>query len=349
MTIVAEHYDYVVGVDTHARTHTYTALAAGTGAVLDTATFPTTTAGTTRAIAWIHRRTHHGSVLAAVEGTSSYGARLTCVLLAEDIPVAEVRPPNRNMRAMHGKSDAIDAQTGARSVLGQEIGQLIEPRAAGARSALRILLAARNLMDHQRTANRNALTALLRGTDLGVDARLPVKDAQIATIAAWRITVHAEPEVIVARAEAKRLAIAVRASTEQLAANRAALQSLAEELAPGLQETPGIGPVTAAIIVCAYSHHGRIRSEAAFAALAGVAPRPASSGNTTRHRLNRSGDRQLNRAFETIVRTRISYDPNTRDYVARARATGKTSREIRRNLKRYVARSVFRQLESIMA
>ncbi|MFI7744946.1 transposase [Kocuria rhizosphaericola] len=80
-----------------------------------------------------------------------------------------------------------------------------------------------------------------------------------------------------------------------------------------MQETPGIGPVTAAIIVCAYSHHGRIRSGAAFAALAGVAPRPASSGNTTRHRLNRSGDRQLNRAFETIVRTRISFDPVTRD------------------------------------
>ncbi|MFF0991203.1 IS110 family transposase [Kocuria nitroreducens] len=348
MTIVAEHYDYVVGVDTHARTHTYTALAAGTGAVLDTAVFPTTTTGTTRAISWIRRRTTNGDVLAAVEGTSSYGARLTCALLAEDIPVAEVRPPNRNARAMHGKSDAIDAQAATRSVLGQEVGQLIEPRAAGARTALRVLLAARLLMDHQRTANRNALTALLRGIDLGIDARRPLKDAQIATIAAWRTVPHAQADVVVARAEAKRLAIAIRAGTEQLAANRTSLQTLAEELAPGLQETPGIGPVTAAIIVCAYSHHGRIRSEAAFAALAGVAPRPASSGNTTRHRLNRSGDRQLNRAFETIVRTRISFDPVTRDYVARARATGKSSREIRRNLKRYVARSVFRQLQAIM-
>ncbi|MFI7744891.1 IS110 family transposase, partial [Kocuria rhizosphaericola] len=178
MTIVAEHYDYVVGVDTHARTHTYTALAAGTGAVLDTAVFPTTTAGTTRAIAWIRRRTDNGDVLAAVEGTSSYGARLTCALLAEDIPVAEVRPPTRNARAMHGKSDAIDAQAAARSVLGQEVDQLIEPRAAEARTALRVLLAARLLMDHQRTANRNALTALLRGIDLGIDARRPLKDAQ---------------------------------------------------------------------------------------------------------------------------------------------------------------------------
>jgi transposase len=349
MTIVAEYYDYVVGVDTHARTHTYTVVAAGNGAVIDTAVFPTTAAGTDRAIAWIHRRAHDGRVLAAVEGTSSYGARLTCALLTENIRVAEVRPPNRKARAMHGKSDAIDAQTAARSVLGENVGQLIEPRAAGTRSALRVLLAARLLMDHQRTAIRNALTALLRGIDLGVDARHPLTEAQIATIAAWRTTAHPGPEVMVARAEAKRLAITIRAGTEQLAANRSCLQALAEELAPGLQQTPGIGPVTAVIIVCAYSHQGRIRSEAAFAALAGVAPRPASSGNTTRHRLNRSGDRQLNRAFETIVRTRISFDPATRDYVARARATGKTSREIRRNLKRYVARSFYRQLETIKA
>uniref|UniRef100_UPI002810A5B5 transposase n=1 Tax=Arthrobacter sp. TaxID=1667 RepID=UPI002810A5B5 len=111
---------------------------------------------------------------------------------------------------------------------------------------------------------------------------------------------------------------------------------------------PGVGPVTAAIITCAYSHHGRIRSEAAFAALGAVAPRPASSGNTTRHRLNRSGDRQLNRAFDVIVRTRMSFDTETKDYVTRSRATGKSNREIGRNLKRYVCRSIFRQLQAIM-
>lgn len=89
----------------------------------------------------------------------------------------------------------------------------------------------------------------------------------------------------------------------------------------GASIRPGVGPVTAAIIICAYSHHGHIRSEAAFAALGGVAPRPASSGNTTRHRLNRSGDRQLNRAFDVIVRTRMSFDPDTKDYVTSSRAT----------------------------
>lgn len=225
----------------------------------------------------------------------------------------------------------------------------MEPRAAGTRAAIRILLASRSLLDHQRTANRNALTALLRGTDLGVDARSSLRDAQITAVAAWRTSTSTEPVIRIARAEAKRLALAVKDLTARLAENHKELGQLTEELAPGLQSVAGVGPVTGAIVICAYSHHGRIRSEAAFAALGGVAPRPASSGNTTRHRLNRSGDRQLNRAFDVIVRTRMSFDTATKDYVARSRATGKSNREIRRNLKRYVCRSIFRQLQTIMA
>lgn len=214
---------------------------------------------------------------------------------------------------------------------------------------MRILLAARSLLDQQRTANRNALTALLRSTDLGVDVRASLRETQITAIAAWRTTQAVDTLVRIARLEAKRMAMAIKNLTEQLTKNHKALAQLAEELAPGLQTIPGVGPVTAAIIICAYSHHGRIRSEAAFAALGGVAPRPASSGNTTRHRLNRSGDRQLNRAFDVIVRTRMSFDTATKDYVARSRAAGKSNREIRRNLKRYVCRSIFRQLQTITA
>ncbi|MGO4858923.1 IS110 family transposase [Arthrobacter sp. 2MCAF14] len=349
MAIVAEEFEFVVGVDTHARTHTFTAVHAATGAVVDTAAFPATSAGMDRAITWIRRRTGGQSVFAAVEGTSSYGARLTQALLASGIDVGEVRPPTRSSRAMTGKSDLIDAEAAARSVLGRPREQVMEPRAAGTRAAIRILLASRSLLDHQRTANRNALTALLRGTDLGIDARSSLRDAQISTIAAWRSSNIVDPMVRIARAEAKRLALAVKDITIQLAENHKELARLTEELAPGLQTTPGVGPVTGAIIICAYSHHGRIRSEAAFAALGGVAPRPASSGNTTRHRLNRSGDRQLNRAFDVIVRTRMSFDPTTKDYVTRSRATGKSNREIRRNLKRYVCRSIFRQLQTIMA
>ena len=99
-------------------------------------------------------------------------------------------------------------------------------------------------------------------------------------------------------------------------------------------------------MLCAWSHPGRIRSEAAFAMLAGVAPIPANSGQvTTRYRLNRYGDRQLNRALHTIALSRIRYDPATRAYVARRTTEGKTNREIKRCLKRYIARDLYRQLE----
>lgn len=303
MTIIAEDFEFVVGVDTHARTHTFTAIHCATGALVDTAVFPATDSGMNRALVWIRRRTGGRTVFAAVEGTSSYGARLTRILQSEGVDVGEVRPPARSSRAMTGKSDPIDAEAAARSVLGRQRDHVITPRATGTRKALRILLASRSLLDQQRTANRNALTALLRSTDLGIDVRASLREAQITVIAAWRTSHTADAVARIARAEAKRLALAIKDITGQLAENHKALAQLAEELAPGLQSVPGVGPVTAAIILCAYSHRGRIRSEAAFAALGGVAPRPASSGNTTRHRLNRSG------TANSTVRSMLSSEP----------------------------------------
>lgn len=349
MTIVAETFEHVVGIDTHARTHTYCLLHARTGAVVDTATFPTSRAGNARAVDWIGRRSQ-GSVLAAIEGTSSYGAGISAALLEHGFDVAEVRPAARSTHAHAGKSDALDAEAAARSVVSRDYDTLARPRQTGPRAALRILLASRSIIDQQRTANRNALTALLRTVDLGVDARKPLTDAQIRTIAAWRNSRAASSDASgIARREGRRLAVTVLEQTEALKINHRELRELTEQLAPGLQDVPGLGPVTAAIIVCAYSHRGRVRSEAAFAALGGIAPLPASSGNTTRHRLSRSGDRQLNRAFDIAVRTRMSYDSDTRDYVARRRSEGRSNREIRRCLKRYVCRSVFRQLQACMA
>lgn len=350
MTIVAQLFEHVVGIDTHARTHTYCLITATTGAVIDTATFPTTKSGNARAINWIIRRTR-GSVLAAVEGTSSYGAGITAALGEAGFEVAEVRPAARSTHAHHGKSDTIDAEAAARTVLGREFERLSKPRQAGQRTALRVLLASRSILDQQRTANRNALLALLRSVDLGIDARKPLTDAQVRTIASWRTNrsgAHRDP-LAIAKREARRLASSVVEQGELLKQNHRELHQLAEALAPGLQDQPGVGPVTAAIIICAYSHHGRVRSEAAFAALGGIAPVPASSGNKQRHRLSRSGDRQLNRAFDVIVRTRMSYDEATRDYVARRRTEGRTNREIRRCLKRYVCRAIFRELQTALA
>lgn len=348
MTIVAETVEHVVGIDTHARTHTYCLVHARTGAVIDTATFPTSKSGNARASSWIIRRAP-GSVLAAIEGTSSYGAGITNTLLEQGFDVAEVRPAARSSHAHAGKSDSLDAEAAARSVIGRDYATLARPRQSGPRAALRVLLAARSIIDQQRTANRNALTALLRVIDLGVDARKPLTDTQIRSIAAWRTSRTTSPDpLIIARREGRRLAVTVIEQTELLKTNHRQLHQLTEQLAPGLQDVPGLGPVTAAIIVCAYSHRGRVRSEAAFAALGGIAPLPASSGNTSRHRLSRSGDRQLNRAFDIAVRSRMSYDPATRAYVARRRGEGRSNREIRRCLKRYVCRAVFRQLQTCM-
>jgi transposase len=171
----------------------------------------------------------------------------------------------------------------------------------------------------------------------------------VPLVAAWRTgRAPSSDALVIARREARRLAVTALEQTGLLKVYHRQLHQLIEQLAPGLQDVPGLGPVTAAIIVCAYSHHGRVRSEAAFAAR-GIAPQPASSGNTSRHRLSRSGDRQLNRAFDIAVRSRMSYDPATRAYVARRRSEGRSNREIRRCLKRYVCRSVFRQLQTCMA
>ena len=124
------------------------------------------------------------------------------------------------------------------------------------------------------------------------------------------------------------------------------ITGLVESLTPQLLQQPGIGPNTAAQIYIAWSHPRRCRNEAAFARLAGVAPLEASSGQRTRHRLNRRGDRQLNQAIHTIAISRSRYCPKTRAYIAKRTSEGKTTRETRRCLKRYIARQLYRLLEN---
>jgi transposase len=134
--------------------------------------------------------------------------------------------------------------------------------------------------------------------------------------------------------------------TTEAATHHKAIHNIVKAWRPDLLTEPGIGPIVAATILCAWSHPGRIHNEAAFAMLAGVSPIPASSGLTTRHRLNRSGDRQLNRALHVIVLSRLRYHPATRAYAERRRAEGRTDREIKRCLKRYIARQLYRRLET---
>lgn len=349
MTIVAEKFEYVIGVDTHARTHTFAILHCATGKIQETQAFPVTEAGMRRALDWAGRRAGGRAFLAAVEGTSSYGASLTRLLEDAGVEVAEAKPPRRATRRQAGKSDPIDAAAAARSVAGTDLDNLVLPRTGPIRSALRVLLVARRAIDKRRTADRNTLTAMLRSIELGLDVRKALTDTQIAQIAAWRTRAGDDTATATIRAEARRLATAIITASSTLEANMAALRKHVTELAPDLLKVPGVGPFSAAILLTAYSHHGRVRSEAAFAHLAGAAPIPASSGNTTRHRLSRGGDRQLNRALDTIARTRLSYDANTRAYAERRANQGRTPKEIKRCLKRYIARQLFRQMNTLVA
>jgi transposase len=287
----------------------------------------------------------------AIEGTRSYGIGLARAVARLGMPVLELERPARTERRGRGKTDAIDAVLGARKALALDASALPTPRADGDREALRILLVARREMTTEKTAKTNRLIALLRtGRDADRDlVRTRLSTPGLSRIARRRGHPDDTREHAIRRAEARRLALAVIDLNRALAENKNDLATIADQLAPGLRERPGIGPVSAAQAIVSFSHRGRCRNEAAYARLAGTSPLEASSGRTTRHRLNRGGDRALNRATHDIARTRINHCPRTRDYVARRRAEGKTDREIRRCLKRYIARELYRTLNATMS
>jgi transposase len=352
--IVANTVRYVVGVDTHAKTHTYAVVTCPGGELIDQRVFPTHAAGRQRALTWITERTeglNHGdldSVLVAVEGTGSYGATIATDLAVTGLRVVEAPTPTRSKG--RAKTDALDAAAAARSTMTSELTGLRDRRgtpgvAGEVRDALAVLTTAREQLNTTRLAAINALTALVRTHDLGIDARRALTTTQITQITRWRA--RTEPlGAATARTEAIRLATHIVALDSDLRINRTRIADLVTTHAPHLTTRLGVGPVTAASVLIAWSHPGRVRSEAAFAMIAGTAPLEASSGNTTRHRLNRGGDRRLNKAVHTITLTRTGHDPATKAYIQRRRAEGKTDREIRRCLKRYITRQLYRDLNN---
>ena len=353
MPMLAELVDAVVGVDTHRDTH-HVEIALPTGAPIATCTISNDTRGFTGLLAWIaeHAPGPAGQARLAVsiEGTRSYGLGLSRAVRAAGLAVIEAEQPTRKTRRGRGKSDPIDAHLAVLGALQLDVDRLPTPRADGDRDALRILLGARHDLTVTSTGQINRLRALLRdGDDAdGQLARGALTATTLTTLARRRLPLHADRAHAVRHDEIRRLALAVRDAHRALTANRAQLQTIVDDLAPGLTERHGIGPVSAAQILVSFSHPGRVHSEAAFAALAGVSPLEASSGRTVRHRLNRGGDRALNRALHTIALTRMASCPRTRAYVARRTAAGKTPREIRRCLKRYIARELYRALTATM-
>ena len=347
--MLAECVDAVVGVDTHRDTH-QVEIAHPSGTPIATCSISNNSAGYAELLAWILQHTPGPQVAVSIEGTRSYGAGLARAVATAGLVVIECEQPNRKQRRGKGKSDPIDAHLAVLSALRLDADRLPTPRADGDREALRILLSARNEITTGTTRHTNRLRALLlSGNDLDRQiARSALTQTILASLARRRAASDASREQAVRHAEIRRLALALREGHRELHANRAQLQAIINDLAPGLTDQPGVGPVSAAQAIVSFSHPGRCRNDAAFAALAGTSPLEASSGRTMRHRLNRGGDRALNRAIHTIATTRMRDCPITRAYVTRRTAQGKTTREIRRCLKRYIARQLYRTLTTTM-
>jgi transposase len=348
--MVAEVVDAVVGGDTHKHTHTLEMLSP-VGARLASLTVGNDEAGFAAAASWIVEHCPGSRVIVGLEGTRSYGIGLARALQAAQLTVVEVERPKREQRRGRGKSDPIDAHLAAVQVLGMDANRLPMPRADGDREALRILLVGRRELSDTQTRCRNQLKALLHtGDDLERSLSSGhLSDARLKAITRRRGTATETRLQAIRREEARRLAQAVRDAERELIANHKQLRQIVESIAPELLTRRGIGPVTGAQAIISWSHPGRCRTEAAFAALAGASPIQASSGKTVRHRLNRGGDRQLNSALHTIAMTRSRSCPRTADYITRRRAEGKTDREIRRLLKRYIAREIYRALNATSA
>jgi transposase len=346
---VAEVVDAVIGIDTHRDSHEVE-IADPRGTPIATMRIGNDSAGFTQLLAAIAEVAPGPRVAVSLEGSRSYGIGLARTLAAAGLLVIECEQPARKQRRGKGKSDPIDAHLAVLAALRLDADHLPALRADGDREALRILLGARQELTVASTGQTNRLRALLLAGD-DTDrrtARGALTETVLAGLARRKPRADAGRDQAVRQAEIRRLALALRQARRDLNANHDQLRTIVDDLAPGLTDRYGVGPVTAAQAVVSFSHPGRCRTEAAFAALAGTSPLPASSGRTVRHRLNRGGDRALNCAIHTIALTRARSCPRTRAYIERRTAEGKTPREIRRCLKRYIARELYRQLTRSM-
>jgi transposase len=268
----------------------------------------------------------------AVEGTGSYGASLARALLADGYVVFECERPQRRRRK--DKNDLIDAELAARRLLAGE--PLSLPRGGHEREQLRLLLLERRSAQHGRQQALNQLKAAIVTLDLPLRAQL--EQQRPATLAGSKLLQRQQ------LAPLQRLAKRIVLLEHELSETNRELNELTRALCPQLLKQPGVGPLCAAQLLVSTANPQRIRSEPAFAALAGVSPVEASSGPIKRHRLNRSGDRQLNWALHMSALNRIRYHPETRAYYQRQLERGKTKREAIRIIKRALARRLYRTL-----
>jgi transposase len=343
--MLADEVDYVIGVDTHRDQHTLAVIAAPAGAVLAQTVVGANTRGYTAALRFADK--HAAGVRAwAVEGTGHYGAGLTRCLCECGETVLEVGRQTRSERRLGGKDDTLDAIRAARTGLAVETVTL--PRSGERQEALRVLLLARrSAVDVRRVALVQLRSVIVTAPEHLRDELRRLALAQlIRRCSRFRRSgsrTHDEFAIVLTL---RSLARRIEAATEEANELEREIVGHVRALVPELLNESGVGPIVAAQLIVSWSHRDRVRSEAAFARLAGVAPLPASSGQTVRHRLSRGGDRQLNRALHTVVLHRRQHDAATRSYIARRVAEGKTTREATRVLKRYLARHLYRVMQN---
>jgi transposase len=332
-----------LGVDTHKDTHVAVALD-GLGRHLGTLSVPTNTTGYRELLGWARELGIIEQV--GVEGTGSFGAGLARLLKAEGIPTREVIRPKRRDQYRSSKSDPIDAEAAARAVLaGTATGK---PKDAdGQVEMIRALRATRRSAVKARTQAANQMKALL--VSAPEELRAQLRDLSTARLVcrASRFRLGENPHSVMAATKLSLRSVARRYQhlCEEIHELDEQLDRLVAEAAPELMAVDGVSTDTAAsLLITVGDNPERLNSEAAFANLCGVAPIPASSGKTIRHRLNIRGNRDANRALYVIALGRMGRDERTKAYVAKRTAEGKSKREIIRCLKRYIARELYRIL-----
>lgn len=336
--------EVVGGVDTHKDTHT-AAVVDTAGRVLGSAQFPADSAGYRALLAWL--RTFGTLLLVGIEGTGVYGAGLARLLAGEGVAMVEVDRPDRKARRWQGKSDPVDAEAAARAALAQ-VRTGVPKQRDGRVEALRSLRVARRSAVAQRAHAQRQIKALIVTAPEPLRAQLRgLGDQQLIEVCAGLRPDRGRvgDPTVATKIALRSLARRHRALSVEIVDLDELLTRLVADINPALVAIKGVGTeVAGQLLVTAGENVDRLHSDAAFAMLCGVAPIPASSGKTNRHRLNRGGDRQANCAIWRIVITRLGTDQRTKDYLARRTADGLTKPEIIRCLKRYVAREVFATL-----
>jgi transposase len=337
----AAQVDVAGGVDTHQDTHT-AAVVDAAGRMLGHRQFPASAAGYRQLLAWL--RSFGALLLVGVEGTGVYGAGLARYLAAEGVAMVEVDRPDRKTRRFAGKSDPLDAEAAARAALARMRTGTPKDR-SGPVEALRNLRVARRSAIEQRADCQRRIKSLIVTAPEVLRARLRGLTGVrlIASCAGLRpdLARIGDPEQA-AKAALRSLARRHAALTEEIDELDAVIGPLVEQINPRLVACVGVGvDVAGQLLVTAGQNADRLGSEPAFAMLCGVAPIPASSGRTNRHRINRGGDRQANAALYRVVLCRMRWDARTRAYVERRTKEGLSKKDIIRCLKRMIARELY--------